>query len=89
MAQIQMTWSTYESRFNRLKTFVDSNEKTTIYIYDYEEGVGDVGNLIRIEYPQVEDETGNPVTPAVHYTYTASGQISSATNQQGMVTRYI
>ncbi len=89
LSQIRMTWRTYESRFNRLKTFVNSDNHTTTYIYDYEDGVGDVGNLIRIEYPQVDDEAGNPVTPTVSYMYTASGQISSITDQSGVITRYV
>ena len=53
------TWTrTYEPRFNQLKTETDPLGHTTTYVYDYEEGAGEAGKLIRVEYPRVQDDTG-------------------------------
>ena len=88
-AQVQ-TWTyTYEEQFNQIKTETDPLGNTTTYVYDYEEGVGDAGNLIRIEYPPVPDENGTVVTPTVQNTYNAWGFIETKTDQRGTVTRYV
>jgi RHS repeat-associated protein len=80
---------TYEERFNQIKTDTDAAGHTTTYVYDYEEGVGEAGNLIRIEYPQVDDGTGNIVTPMVHYTYNEWGLLETERDARNMVTRYV
>jgi YD repeat-containing protein len=87
--QTQTTWYTYETSFNQIKTKTDAAGNVTTYIYDYEENAGSVSNLIRIEYPQVEDEAGATVTPTETFSYTGSGQIASVTDAQGTVTRYV
>ena len=88
-AQAQTTRYTYEERFNRLNTTTDPLGNITTYIYDYEEDAGNAGNLIRIESPEVEDETGTTVTPTVRYSYNGWGQVTSVTDEQGTVTRYV
>ncbi|HYN89374.1 MAG TPA: right-handed parallel beta-helix repeat-containing protein, partial [Ardenticatenaceae bacterium] len=80
---------TYEPRFNQLKTETDALGRTTTYVYDYEEGVGEAGKLIRTEYPAVRDENGNTVTPMVRRTYNALGLLESKTDERGTVTRYV
>ena len=64
-AQVQTTRYTYEERFNQLKTHTDPLGNTTTYVYDYEEGVGEAGKLIRVEYPPVANENGIPFFPVV------------------------
>ncbi len=89
--QVQTTFYAYENRFNRIKTKVDPMGNITTYVYDYEEdaeGEG-VGNLIRIEYPPVEDEYGVVQVPAVSYTYNAWGLVDTETDPRGTVTRYV
>jgi RHS repeat-associated protein len=88
-AQVERVWYTYESSFNQIKTTTDSLGNTTTYIYDYEEGAGNSGNLIRIEYPEVLDANGNPVTPTETFSYNAWGQVTSKTDPQGTVTSYV
>jgi len=86
------TWSyTYERRFNQIKTETDPMGRTTVYVYDYEEGRGDAGNLVRVEYPAVPPtgENGQVVTPTVRYTYNALGLKETETDQRGMVTKYV
>ncbi len=80
---------TYEERFNRLKTATDPRGNTATYVYDYEEGLGAVGKIIRIEYPAVLDATGTTVTPTVSYTANALGLVETETNARGVVTRYV
>lgn len=80
---------TYEGRFDQLKNVTDPNYNTTTYIYDYEENVGDVGNLIRIVYPSVPDENGSYVEAEESFTYNAFGQLETMTDARGVVTRYV
>lgn len=87
-AQVQTTLYTYEARFNHLKTQTDPLGNITTYIYDYEEGLGEAGKLVRVEYPQVSDENGVMVTPEVSYGYNAWGQVISETDRLGVVTVY-
>lgn len=83
------TWIyTYEPRFNQRKTETDPLGQVTTYIYDYEENQGNAGHVIRIQYPQVANESGNLVTPKVSFTYNALGLLESATDMQGIITRY-
>lgn len=84
------TWSyTYEASFNQLKSVTDPLGQVTTFFYDYEEGLGEAGHLLRIEYPQVVDETGNAVTPKEFFTYNALGLLESETDLQGNVTKYL
>ncbi len=84
------TWTvTFEPRFDQVKSEVDPKGNVTKYVYDYEENAGDVGNLIRVEYPTVPDENGTPATPTVVYTYNAHGQVLTETDPRGVVTRYV
>lgn len=87
--QEMVTRLTYEERFNHLKTKTDALGNVTTYVYDYEEGAGEAGNLIRIQYPSVEDENGALTTPTVSYTYNTRGQVTTATDARGVVTRYV
>ncbi|MEZ4682083.1 MAG: RHS repeat domain-containing protein [Caldilineaceae bacterium] len=72
-----------------MKTETDPLGLVTSYVYDYEEGQGEAGRLIRIEYPQVENENGLLVTPKVTYSYNAFGLLESETDLQGRITRYV
>jgi YD repeat-containing protein len=87
--QEMVTRFTYEERFNRLKTKTDPAGNVTTYVYDYEEGVGEAGNLIRIISPAVADERGVLATPTISYSYNALGLVETATDARGVVTRYI
>ncbi len=91
MAQMQITAYSYEERFNKVKTVTDPEGNRRTYLYDYEEDPNEngTGNLIRIDYPQVEDENGDPVTPSVSYTYNAAGQVTTMTDEAGTITRYV
>ncbi len=80
---------TYEPRFNQLKTETDPLGNVTTYIYDYEEGVGTAGNLIRTILPPVANEVGLVVTPTVAYTYNALNLLETETDARGSTTRYI
>jgi YD repeat-containing protein len=84
------SWSyTYESRFNHVKTATDPRGNSTTYVYDYEEGAGEAGNPIRIEYPAVEDENGTTASPVEHFTYNSWSLLETETDPAGVVTRYI
>ncbi|MCW5844574.1 MAG: right-handed parallel beta-helix repeat-containing protein, partial [Caldilinea sp.] len=88
-AQVQQWVRTYEPRFQNLKTETDPLGNTTTYVFDYEEGAGNAGNLIRIVYPSVPDENGGIQTPMVHYTYNGLGLLETETDARGTVTRYV
>ncbi|MEM7534453.1 MAG: cytochrome D1 domain-containing protein [Chloroflexota bacterium] len=88
-AQMQSWVYTYEPEFNQIKTETDPMGNTTTYVYDYEEGVGNAGKLIRILYPPVANEQGTVVTPQVSYTYNALGLLATETDARGMVMRYV
>ncbi|HUM67575.1 MAG TPA: PKD domain-containing protein [Chloroflexota bacterium] len=80
---------TYEPRFNQVKTITDPLGRVTTYIYDYEEDIGQAGQVIRIEYAPVLDEGGNWVTPTVRYTYNSLGLMETEEDKNGAVTRYV
>ncbi|MCC6608010.1 MAG: FG-GAP repeat protein [Anaerolineae bacterium] len=80
---------TYEPRFNQIKSITDPLGRTTTYIYDYEEGMGENGNVIRIEYPPIQDESGNWITPTMQYTYNSLGLMETQQNENGALTRYV
>ena len=82
-----LTYS-YEPRFSKIKTETDALGNTTTYFYDYEENKGETGNLIRIEYPQVEDENGELVTPIRSNLYNELGLLDSEIDLRGTVTKY-
>ncbi|MCP4590136.1 MAG: hypothetical protein GY842_05290, partial [bacterium] len=85
--QGQLWTYSYEPRFDQVKTATDPLGRTTAYVYDYEEDVGQAGNLIRVEYPPVVDGS-LVVTPTVHYGYNAWGLPEIETDERGTVTRY-
>jgi len=87
--QLRTTLYAYESRFQRVKRKIDPAGETTTYVYDYEEGAGEAGNLLRIEAPPVEDETGATVTPITRLTYSDAGQVTTVTDPQETITRYV
>lgn len=86
---VQTTAYTYELRFNQIKTYTDAEGNITTYIYDYEEGIGEQGLLIRVEHPVVEDENGIPTVPTVSYTYNSWGLLETETDARGTATRYM
>lgn len=86
---LRTTEYSYEPRFGRLKSITTPTGETTTYIYDYEETAESAGRVIRIEYPTVQDETGNDVQPTKSYTYNTLGLIETVTDERGMVTRYL
>jgi len=75
-------------RYKR-KTETDPLGKTTTYVYDFELGIGEQGNLMRIVYPAVQDENGNTVQPTVSYTYDSAGRTLTETDERGIVTKYV
>ena len=85
MAQMQITAYTYietHGRASLLKIVTDPEGKVTTYIYDYEEGLGEASNLIRIEYPEETGEDGELFTPTVSYTYNAWSQRTSVNDDE-------
>jgi len=88
-AQVQTSRYTYEARFNRIKTATDPLGRTTTYYYDYELGQGEIGLPVRIEYPPVEDEWGQVVTPTEAFEYNAWGQLTRAVDLRGVATCYV
>ncbi|MCP4357958.1 MAG: RHS repeat protein, partial [Chloroflexi bacterium] len=88
-ANFQEVVMTYEPRFNQIKTITDPLGRTTTYIYDYEENVDQEGKIIRIEYPPVQDNNGNWITPTVRYTYNNLGLTETEENKNGVITRYV
>ncbi|MGD9101214.1 MAG: hypothetical protein PVF45_12110, partial [Anaerolineae bacterium] len=87
--QVQVTVTTYEPRFGKIKTIVDPLGRVTTYYYDYELDQGEAGKRVRVEYPMVRDENGVFVTPVVSYTYNTWGQLETTTDERGTVTRYV
>ncbi|MCP4590370.1 MAG: hypothetical protein GY842_06485, partial [bacterium] len=87
-AQVQ-TWTfTYEDRFDQVKTETDPLGRTTTYVYDYEEGVGETGNLVRTIFPPVADEYGTVLTPTTTMAYNEWGQVVAETDVLGVITVY-
>jgi RHS repeat-associated protein/uncharacterized repeat protein (TIGR01451 family) len=91
--QSEHEWTyTYEQSapyLRNVKTATDPMGNTTMYYYDYELGVGSRGDLVKVVYPAVEDENGSMVNPTITYTYNARGEIETATDERGTVTKYI
>ena len=54
--QLQRWIWTYESRFNQMKSEHDPKGNRTDYLYDYEVGAAEAGNLVQITYPEVDEE---------------------------------
>lgn len=83
------TWTyTYESRFNQIKTMTDPLGNTTTYVYDYETGAGEAGNIVNIIQPVVANQFGVLVTPTLTYTYNALGLLATETDARGTLTQY-
>ena len=92
--QILSSAITYEPRFNQIKSQTDTMENTTTYYYDYEldpdDGyTGDDDKLVRVEYPQLQDENGDWVTPTMTYTYNNWGQIETTKDFRDTLTHYV
>ncbi|MCA9982228.1 MAG: RHS repeat protein, partial [Anaerolineales bacterium] len=80
---------TYEPRFNQLKTITDVLGRVTTLVYDYEEGLGEVGNLVKIIYPPVPNENGVVVTPEESYSYNTHGLMTELIDKLGLVTCFV
>ncbi|RKY56172.1 MAG: hypothetical protein DRP96_11545, partial [Candidatus Neomarinimicrobiota bacterium] len=87
-SQVQTWQYTYEPRFNRVKSKTDPLGYTTVYTYDHEIGQGERGLPVVVQYPPVEDESGDIVTPTVTYEYNAYGKVVRETDVMGVVTCY-
>lgn len=87
--QAQTFTRTYEPRFNYPKSATTPTGETTLYYYDYELDLGNVGRVVRIDYPEIPDENGTLTTPSVFYTYNSLGQVETKTDVRGVVTRYV
>jgi RHS repeat-associated protein len=90
-----VTTFTYEPRFDFIKTVTDPVGNITIYTYDYEDtNIYDtnVGNLMKITYPEVNvvDGNGTSVTaqPTMSFAYNDYGQMETVTAPDGIVTKY-
>ncbi|MFH1440584.1 MAG: RHS repeat-associated core domain-containing protein [Candidatus Omnitrophota bacterium] len=80
-----VTEMTYEPRFNQLKIVKDPLGNITTYIYDYENPLylADRGNLMKIIYPQVNEQNIE-----TNFTYNSFGQIEIVTDPNGNITKY-
>lgn len=68
---------TYHSTYNKVATAVDGLSRTTTFNYD-----SPTGNLLSVQRPQV-----GGVTPTVSFTWNSRGQILTATDETGIVTK--
>jgi RHS repeat-associated protein len=66
---------TYEPRFHRLKTLEDERGHTMRWIYDYEDGIGSVGDVVRVEYPVATLPDGTAQPRVERFTYDPSGHL--------------
>ncbi len=79
-----VTSFTYEPNFNFVKTVTNPKQQAVTYTYDYELGEPKKGNLRKITYPTV----GGQMIEAV-FIYNSFGQIETATDPNGNVTKYV
>ena len=83
---------TYERRFHQVKTVTDALGRTTTYHYDYELGLGESGNPVRVEYPPVMTLDGEGqrrlMTPTVEYAYNQWGLLEMEIDERGTATCY-
>lgn len=78
----------YESRFHRLKEIRDEKRITTKWIYDYEEGVGTVGDVIHIRHPDVKLPDGTVQKSIEDYYYNEYGQVKRYESGENYVTTF-
>ncbi len=82
-----VTTFTYEPNFSQIKSITAPGRNITTYTYDYE-GYPDTyptncGNLMKITYPSVAAQTIE-----TQFTYNTYGQVETATDPNGNVTKY-
>jgi RHS repeat-associated protein len=76
---------TYEPQFNRLKTSRDEGGHVTTFVYDYEQAIGNKGDVVRIEYPKATLPGGASQARVEHFEYNTFGQIMRHTTGAGHV----
>ncbi len=79
---------TYEPQFHRVKTSRDEFGHQTTWIYDYEEAVGNSGDVIRIEYPNATLADGTIQPRHEHFAYNAFGQMTEHRTGAGHLHRF-
>lgn len=67
---------TYEPRYHRIKSIQDENGKITTWIYDYEEGIGNIDNIVRVKYPSATLPDGTSQDRVEYFKYNSFGQIT-------------
>jgi RHS repeat-associated protein len=79
---------TYEPKFHRLKTRRDEAGKLTTFFYDYEDVLGNRGDVVRVEYPVATLPDGSGQVRVVRYEQNEFGQITRYTSGAGRVQAY-
>lgn len=79
--------ATYEPQFHRPKSIRDERGGITTWIYDYEEGNGNRGDVIRIEYPPATLPDGSIQQRSERFEYDTSGNL--ITHTTGEDTRHL
>jgi RHS repeat-associated protein len=75
---------TYEPAFHRPKTLRDEAGFVTTWVYDYEELAGTVGDVIRIEYPNVTLPDGSTQSRQERFAYNLFGQMTEHDTATGV-----
>ncbi|MHC4499518.1 MAG: RHS repeat domain-containing protein, partial [Planctomycetota bacterium] len=75
--------------FTNVTKYIDPNSSEVIYEYDYDDPNSgtEVGNLMKVTYPQV-NAPWDTNTPVVQFTYNTYGQLETKTDAEGMVTKF-
>ncbi len=85
----------YEPRFQFPKRITDPRDGgvrgrfTTTFVFDYETGAGNAGNVVEIDFPNVTVGLGAPQGPRSKMAYNTAGQQLSAEDPEGNVTTYL
>ena len=84
----------YEPRFQFPKRVSDPRDGgafgrfTTSFVFDYEQGSGNAGNVVEVHAPNVTEGLGAPAVVGSRMAYNGRGQLISTEDPEGNVTEY-